>query len=184
MAALSLCCWLAILGSVKAQAHPPIVAQIRIDGNQRIYKDTILVHITQEPGQALDQSVVASDIRSIYEMGFFESVRANLAYIKGEPVLVYTVRERPLIIDVRIDGMNALSRTDSRVVQAISFLKGEILDTAAVKRAIEDLKSVFKNEGYINVEVSFTPIRRPDNTVIAVFKVAETPSQQSSRDLR
>ncbi len=100
---------------------------IRIEGNQRVYKDPILIHIEQEPGQALDEGVVDYDLKSIYKMGFFESVRANLEYIKGEPVLVYTVRERPQIIDVRIDGMNALSRTDSRVVQAVGSINGEIL---------------------------------------------------------
>ena len=114
-------------------------------------------------------------------MGFFESVRANLEYIKGEPVLVYTVRERPQIIDVRIDGMNALSRTDSRVVQAVGSINGEILDPVEIKRVIENLKSVYKDEGYINAEVTFTPFPRPDNTVIAIFKVAETPNQQCGR---
>ena len=180
LAALSLCSWLAMLAPVKAQAVPPIIAQIRIEGNQRVYKDPIL-HIEQEPGQALDEGVVDYDLKSIYEMGFFESVRANLEYTQGEPVLVYTVRERPQIIDVQNYGMNALSRTDSRVVQAVGSINGEILDPVEIKRVIENLKSVYKDEGYINAEVTFTPLRRPDNTVIAVFKVAETPSQQSSR---
>jgi len=184
LAALSLCSWLAMSAPVKAQAVPPIIAQIRIEGNQRVYKDPILLHIEQEPGQALDEGVVDYDLKSIYEMGFFESVRANLEYIKGEPVLVYTVRERPQIIDVRIDGMNALSRTDSRVVQAVGSINGEILDPVEIKRVIENLKSVYKDEGYINAEVTFTPFPRPDNTVIAIFKVAETPNQQSSRGPR
>ena len=168
---------------VKAQAVPPIIAQIRIEGNQRVYKDPIL-HIEQEPGQALDPGVVDYDLKSIYKMGFFESVRANLEYTQGEPVLVYTVRERPQIIDVQIYGMNALSRTDSRVVQAVGSINGEILDPVEIKRVIENLKSVYKDEGYINAEVTFTPFPRPDNTVIAIFKVAETPNQQSSRGPR
>jgi len=184
LAALSLCSWLAMSAPVKAQAVPPRIAQIRIEGNQRVYKDPILIHIEQEPGQALDEGVVDYDLKSIYEMGFFESVRANLEYIQGEPVLVYTVRERPQIIDVRIDGMNALSRTDSRVVQAVGSINGEILDPVEIKRVIENLKSVYKDEGYINAEVTFTPFPRPDNTVIAIFKVAETPNQQSSRGPR
>jgi outer membrane protein insertion porin family len=184
LAALSLCSWLAMLAPVKAQAVPPIIAQIRIEGNQRVYKDPILLHIEQEPGQALDPGVVDYDLKSIYKMGFFESVRANLEYTQGEPVLVYTVRERPQIIDVQIYGMNALSRTDSRVVQAVGSINGEILDPVEIKRVIENLKSVYKDEGYINAEVTFTPFPRPDNTVIAIFKVAETPNQQSSRGPR
>jgi len=183
LAALSLCSWLAMSAPVKAQAVPPIIAQIRIEGNQRVYKDPIL-HIEQEPGQALDPGVVDYDLKSIYKMGFFESVRANLEYIQGQPVLVYTVRERPQIIDVQIYGMNALSRTDSRVVQAVGSINGEILDSPVVKRVIENLKSVYNDEGYINAEVTFTPFPRPDNTVIAIFKVAETPNQQSSRGPR
>ncbi len=120
--------WLVLLAPTAAHAEPLIVSQIRIEGNQRIEKDVLLMHITQQAGQPLDESAVNKDLRSIDGMGFFVTVRAHVEYIKGQPVLVYTVRERPQIFEVRIEGMKALSRTDQRVVQAIKIHEGYILD--------------------------------------------------------
>jgi len=45
----------------------------------------------------------------------------------------------------------------------------------AVRETIENLKSVYKDEGYVDAQVTFTPIPQPDNTVIGQFKVTETP---------
>ena len=177
LASLSLlgCCFAASLAPTNANAEPPIVAQIRIAGNQRVEKDAILIHIEQEAGQPLDDGVVDWDIRSIYKLGFFSSVRANIVYSNGQPVLVYTVSELPQVIKVRIQGMEALSPTDPRVVQAIKLHEGYLLDPIAVRETIENLKSVYKDEGYIDAQVTFTPIPQPNNAAIAIFKVTETP---------
>jgi outer membrane protein insertion porin family len=169
--------WLVLLAPTNANAGYPVVAQIRIEGNQRVEKDAILIHIEQEAGQPLDNGVVNWDIRSVFKLGFFSSVSAHVVYIEGKPVLVYTVRERPQVIELRVEGMKALSPTDPRVVQAIKIHDGYILDPIAVRETIENLKSLYKDEGYINAQVTFAPVPRPNNTAIATFKVTETPQQ-------
>jgi len=90
-------------------------------------------------------------------------------------VLVYTVKELPQVIRLRIEGMEALSRTDPRVVQAIKLHDGYILDPIAVRETIENLKSVYNDEGYIDAQVTFAAVPQPNNAAIAIFKVTETP---------
>ena len=171
-----LSCWFAAsLATTNANADPPIVAQIRIEGNQRVEKDVILIRIEQEAGQPLDDGVVDWDIRSIYKLGFFSSVSAHIVYIGGQPVLVYTVKELPQVVEVRVEGMKAFSRTDPRVVKAFMLHEGYILDPVAVRGTVESLKRLYKNEGYINAQVTFAAVPRPNNATIAIFKVAETP---------
>ena len=91
LVALSLLGWwfVASLAPMKAHSEPPIVAEVRVEGNQRIEKDAILFHVPQEADQPLDDDAVGSDIRSIFEMGFFSDVSAKIVYIEGQPVLVY-----------------------------------------------------------------------------------------------
>jgi outer membrane protein insertion porin family len=174
--ALSLLGWcLVLLTPTRSNAEPPIVSQILIEGNQRIEEDPILIHITQEPDEPLDENTVDEDIKSIYGMGFFEFVKAKIVDIEGEPALVITVKERPQVIRVYIEGMNAFSRTDPRILQAIKLHDGYILDPYAVHETIENLKSVYKNEGYIDAQITFTAIPKPDNSAIGKFKVTETP---------
>ena len=152
-----------------------MVAEIRIEGNQRVEKDAILFHVTQRPDEPLDEDAVDGDIRSIYEMGFFSTVTSKIVESNGESVLVYTVKERPQVIRVYIEGMNAFSRTDPRILQAVKLHDGYILDPIAVRETIENLKSVYKDEGYIDTQITFTAVPRPENTAIGKFKVTETP---------
>jgi outer membrane protein insertion porin family len=169
--------WSVLLPPTKAHAEPPIVAQVRLAGDQRVDRNLIVSKLNQKAGQPLDKKMVDKDIKSIDQMGFFSSVQARIVYIKGQPVLVYTVRERPEVVEVRIEGMKALSRTDSRVVRAIRMNEGQILDPDEVRDTIEYLKRVYKGEGYINAQVTFVTIPRPNNTVISTFKVTEIPQQ-------
>jgi outer membrane protein insertion porin family len=178
LGALSLLgCWLVLMAPTSAHPEPLIVAVVRIEGNERVEKDAILFHVTQEPDEPFDQDAVNEDVHSIYKMGFFLSVSTKIVYDNGQAVLVYTVKERPQVIRVRIEGMEALSRTDPRVVQAIKVHDGYILDPTAVRETIENLKSVYKDEGYIDAQVTFVAVPRSNNTMISTFKVTETPEQ-------
>jgi len=78
-----------------AQAPAPVIAQIRIEGNQRVETDAIRIHISQGAGAPLDQTAVDQDIKAIYKMGFFDNVDATVESLKGVNVLVYKVKERP-----------------------------------------------------------------------------------------
>jgi outer membrane protein insertion porin family len=174
--ALSLLGWcLVLLTPTESNAEPPIVSQILIEGNQRVEQDAILFHITQEPDEPLDRDAVDGDIKSIYQMGFFEFVKAKIADIDGEPALVITVKERPQVVSVRIEGMQAFSRTDPRVAKALKLHAGYILNPTAVRETIDNLKSVYKDQGYTDSQITFVPTPRPNNTVISTFKVIETP---------
>lgn len=110
-------------------------------------------------------------------MGFFTSVRAKLEKDGDETVLVYTVSERPQVSHVRIEGMTAFSTADSRVLQSVELHKGDILDPIAVRDSIRNLKGVYKDNGYIDAQVSFCALPRPENRVIGVFRVVETAEQ-------
>ncbi|MGH7923858.1 MAG: POTRA domain-containing protein, partial [Candidatus Binatus sp.] len=79
----------------RAQGPTPIISKIEIAGNQRVEDDAIRIHITQQPNQPLDQTAVDADIKSIYRMGFFDSVTARVEQQGGRDVLVYRVKERP-----------------------------------------------------------------------------------------
>ena len=157
----------------RAQGPAPIISKIEITGNQRVDRDAILIHITQQPNQPLDQTAVDADIKSIYRMGFFESVTARVEQQGGRSVLVYRVRERPQITDVKFYGMKAVRSNDDKIVAAVKVHPGSILDPVAVKETIAGVTQVYANEGYTDAKVVFKPIPQPDNTAFGEFDVTE-----------
>jgi len=161
-----------------AQASAPIISRIQIVGNQRVEDDAIRIHITQQPGQPLDAHAVDADIKSIYKMGFFDTVTAEVTHEGGGAVLIYRVKERPQITDVRFNGMKAIRTTDDKIVAATRVHPGSILDPVAVRDTVNGVTQAYRDDGYLDATVTFKPILQPDNTAVAEFDVNEGPEVQ------
>ncbi len=164
-----------------AQGTPPVISQIRIEGNQRVETDAIRIHITQAAGAPLDQNAVDQDVKSIYKMGFFDTVDAKVEKVKGANVLVYRVKERPQITDVRLEGMKAIRSTDDKIVSATKIHSGAILDPGQVKETINGITKIYRDKGYLDAKVNFRTILQPDNTAVAVFDVSEGPKVEITK---
>jgi outer membrane protein insertion porin family len=158
-----------------ALAQPPLVSQIRIEGNQRVESDAIRIHISQQAGQPLDLRLVDQDIKSIYRMGFFQTVTPLVETANGKTILIYRVKEYPQVTDVKIEGMKEMRPTDDKVVAAMKVHPGSILDHQAVQDTINALADLYQEKSYLDATITFREILEPDNTMVAVFDVHEGP---------
>jgi outer membrane protein insertion porin family len=165
----------------RAQGPGPIINKIQIVGNQRVEEDAIRIHITQQVGQPLDPNAQSADIKSIYSLGFFSDVSAHVVQQGGQNVLVYYVKERPQITDVKLYGMKAIRSNDDKIVAAMKVHPGVILDPIAVKESINNITKVYADAGYTDAKISFKPIPQPDNTAFGEFDVVEGPKVQITK---
>ncbi|MGH7823160.1 MAG: POTRA domain-containing protein, partial [Candidatus Binatia bacterium] len=105
--------WWFCLARLAAAAEPGLpIDAVRVTGNLRVEEVAIRVHVRSQPGAPVDPAVVEQDVRAIYAMGFFEDVRAEVVEENGRRVLVYQVKERPLIREVEIEGNKKVSTED------------------------------------------------------------------------
>ena len=154
---------------------PPVISRIRIVGNQRVEEDAIRIHITAQPGQLLNEATVDQDVKAIYRMGFFESVNATVDRQGGQAILTYHVKERPLITDVRTEGMKEIKPTADEVVGAIKLHPGVVEDPQLVQASIQALRQSYQSKGYLDANITFRTVPGPNNTAIGVFHVDEGP---------
>ncbi len=159
---------------VRAQAAPTI-SQIRIVGNQRVEEDAIRIHVSAQVGRPYKEAAVDQDVKAIYRMGFFDDVKATLEHRGGQAILVYRVKERPMITDVRLEGMKNVKPSDENVVAAIKLRSGSILDPELVQSTIHGLKGVYEGKGYLDANITFRVIPQPNNTALGVFQISEGP---------
>ncbi len=166
-----------LAGGLAFAQGPPIVSEIRIEGNQRVESEAIRIHISQKAGEPLDEAKVSEDIKSISRMGFFETGVAarKIPLPDGRVLLVYVVKERPQVTDVKLEGMKAIRTTDDKVIAAVKVHPGSILDPNQVKETINDLTGVYEEKSYLDVKIVFREVLQPDNTETAVFSVTEGP---------
>ena len=84
--------WLALPANSESA---PLIARIEVRGNHRISERAIREHISSQAGQPLDIGIVDRDIKTLYQMGGFKTVKAFVRREPNENILVIAVDETP-----------------------------------------------------------------------------------------
>jgi outer membrane protein insertion porin family len=145
--------------------------EVRVAGNQRVEEEAIRVRLRTQPGSRLDEEMVDADVRSLYAMGFFDDVSAELVTEADRRVLTYRVVERPLIQSVRIEGEKKLGREELET--ALRVRPNTIFDPEKARRGIAEAKKLYEKKGYLDAAITYTLDRQPDNTATVRFEVDE-----------
>lgn len=159
----------------RAQAPSGPLAAVEIEGNLRVETQAIRSHISSRAGEPLNEATVDQDVKAIYRMGFFEQVNAEVTRRLGKPVLIFHVRERPFITDVKLQGMKAIKPTDEKIQEALKLHPGAIEDPQVVEETEKGIKKVYQDKGYLDVAVTFRTSPGPNNSAIGIFDVNEGP---------
>ncbi|MCZ6546807.1 MAG: outer membrane protein assembly factor BamA [Deltaproteobacteria bacterium] len=152
---------------VKAEEHIKL-KEVRIQGNLRVEEDGIRLHIKARQDDPFDPAVVSRDVRSIYRMGFFDDVKAELS---PEGVLTYIVIERPYVREVEIQGNSEVSR--EKIEAALGIRPRTILDRDKVLEGVERVKKLYGEQGYIRAQVDFAVSEVGNNQAKIILDVVE-----------
>ncbi len=157
--------------AAQAQGEPSI-GQVRITGNLRVEEDAIRVHLRTQPGAPFDKDTLDRDIRSIYGMGFFDQVDADVTPAEGHHVdVTFRVKERPLVRNVKVDGVTKLKKEE--VEGALRVRPHTILDPEKAKQGIEAAKKLYAEKGYLDADIRYRTEPVGENEVDVLYTVEE-----------
>ncbi|MDY0021501.1 outer membrane protein assembly factor BamA [Arenimonas caeni] len=168
---LSIALAAALAGPAHAQNYEAFqVADIRVEGLQRISAGTVFTYLPVERGDLLDRSRSGDAIRALFRTGFFSDVRLE----RQGDILVVVVTERPAINSITLTGNKDVKTEDLLVgLRSIGLAEGETFNPLNLDRVTQELTRQYNNRGKYNV--SITPsIRDLDrNRVDITIVVAE-----------
>ena len=109
-------------------------------------------------------------IKALYATGQFEDVAATCDVSSGRTMLVFSVRERPVLGAVDVSGTERLSR--GAVRDRVDLLVGQPVDPAKVAHAVQRIDSLYQAAGYYLARV------KPETTMVAgqvnlLFRISE-----------
>jgi outer membrane protein insertion porin family len=109
-------------------------------------------------------------IKALYGMGQFEDVAASCVLDGTRSMLVFTVRERPLLRNVDVTGTDRLSRGSVR--DRVDLTIGQPVDPAKVATAVQRIDSLYQAAGYYLARV------KPETTTVdggidVMFRITE-----------
>jgi outer membrane protein insertion porin family len=146
---------------------------IAVRGNDHVDEATIRGDAGLVAGANLNYRDIQRAIRAIFATGQFDDVKITCSPAAGagtRTVVAITVKERPVLSDVKIEGVDRVSKKSVR--DRIEIPEARPLNPALVTRAIERIDSLYEAHGYYLARV------RPETTFVGqqirlTFKVDE-----------
>lgn len=146
------------------------IAQVAFKGNRKIEGSAIQNAIKSAKGKVYSAEDISQDVKSIYKMGYFNDVQAEVSDTPEGAAITFIVDEKPLISQVRIKGNDAVDTKDIEAV--IATKPKQFVDNDRLRGDAEKIKDLFLNKGYLNAEIKYDTDRR-DKDIIVNFNIFE-----------
>lgn len=128
-----------------------VIGDIQVRGNDRIEAEAIKLNIKSKKGEALRSDWVSEDIRTIYKMGYFEKVDAEVSEGPAGKVLTFVVQENPTVTEVKVSGNKKIKEKD--ILAAISTKPFTLLSRSQVNDDVQKILRLYQQKGYFAADV-------------------------------
>jgi outer membrane protein insertion porin family len=165
-------------GTALAQQSQTI-DQIRVIGQRRIPKETILARMFSHQGDAYDPVSVERDFNSLWNTGYFEDLRIEREDTEKGIILNVFVRERPTIREINYKGLNAVSVSDVLdrfKKEKVGLTQESQYDPTKVMRAVTVLKEILSEHGHQFATIKPEIKTIPPASVQVNFNIKEGPT--------
>lgn len=147
------------------------IIQVKVEGNRRVETELIELNINSKSGDTLSTASVREDVKKIYALGSFEDVSAEIDRTADGVVLIYKVKEKPIVADLRIRGNDDVKSDD--ILEVITVREGRIIDLNNVKKSQEVIGLLYSEKGLIGTVVDYDIEPEGDGTVSVTFDIQE-----------
>ena len=148
-------------------------------GNRRIPKESVLARLFSRQGDLYDPAIVERDFNSLWNTGYFESVRIERVDTPACVQLYVYVKEKPTIRTIDYKGLNAvsISDVDERLKKAkVGVTVESQYDPTKIKRFEQVLKDLLAEHGHQFATVKTEVKTIPPAAVGITFNIKEGPT--------
>jgi outer membrane protein insertion porin family len=181
-------------------ASPNVIQNIRVIGNRRIPRETVLARLFTHPGDTYDPATIERDFNSLWNTGYFENLQIAREDTAKGVVLDIIVKEKPTIREINYKGLNSVSTSDVldrfKKEHVTGFSVEAPYDPTKLARAIDVIRALLAEHGHQFATVKPDIKTIPPSSVTVNFIIKEGPTVKvgnitftgnhavASRDLR
>ncbi len=156
----------------QAPLRPGAIADVKINGLKILDPDAILMRLSTSKGDVINEDIINQETKRLWDTGYFSDVSASVEQTGAGRVLLFTVVEKPRIADVKVNGSDAVSKSD--ILSAMSSKTGSVLNEKLLSQDIQKITDLYRKKGYYLAEVTYHVEERPNTaSAILVFDVKE-----------
>ncbi len=162
----------------QTQTQSQTIDQIRVIGNRRIPKETIVARLFTHVGDVYDPVSIERDFNSLWNTGYFEDLRIEREDTEKGIILDIFVREKPNIREINYHGLNSVTVSDvlDRFKKEKVGLSVESqYDPTKIKHAETVLKEMLAEHGHQFATIKTEVKTIPPASVQVNFNIKEGP---------
>lgn len=160
----------AVLPMVGWALEPFTIADIRVEGLQRIALGTVFNYLPLKRGDTVDEQASIDAIRALYKTGFFSDVVLER---EGDTLVVF-VSERPAIASITIEGNKSIpSEQLLENLKRIGFAEGRVFDRSLLDKVEQELKRQYLAMGKYGIRMQSTVTPEERNRAAVRIDIAE-----------
>jgi outer membrane protein insertion porin family len=153
--------------------------------NKRVPSDTIKYHIQTKAGGVLNMDTIRRDVKELYATNYFDDIQVEAEDGKaGGVIVVFVVKEKPLIRSIDFTGLNAITKSDvldKLREKKLSVGQESPFDPAKLKQVEGVIRSMLAEKGHQDAKVESSTEDIPPNSVKLTFKIDEGPAIKIQR---
>jgi outer membrane protein insertion porin family len=186
IAVLLLFCGSSLSAWAQQDAAPPagdqsnIVTQIRVIGNRRIPRETVLARLFTHPGDTYDPATIERDFNSLWNTGYFENLQIAREDTPKGIILDIIVKEKPTIREINYKGLNSVSQSDVldrfKKEHITGFSVESPYDPTKLARVIDVIRALLAEHGHQFATVKPDIKTIPPSSVTVNFIIKEGPT--------
>jgi outer membrane protein insertion porin family len=154
------------------------IDSIRVIGNRRIPRETILARLFIHPGDTYDINSIEASFQSLWNTSYFENLRVEREDTEKGIILNIFVREKPNIRNIDYKGLSSISQSDILdrfKKEKVSLSVDGQYDPTKVKQAETVIKEMEAEHGHQFATVKTDVKTIPPASVNITFNVKEGP---------
>jgi outer membrane protein insertion porin family len=162
-----------------AWAQQQTITQIRVIGNRRIPKETIVARLFSHEGENFDPTTVERDFNSLWNTGYFEDVRIEREDSPKGVILDVYVREKPTIREINYKGLNSVTQSDVLdrfKKEKVNLSVESQYDATRIARAEAVIRELLSEHGHQFATIKAEVKTIPPASVQVNFLVKEGPT--------
>lgn len=165
-----LCSVALLLNASLAHAQGFKIADIRINGLQRVSAGSVFGALPLNVGEQVDDQQLVESSRALFKTGFFQDIQLG----RDGDVLVITVVERPSIASIDIEGNKAISTDDlMKGLKQSGLAEGEVFQRATLEGVRNELLRQYVAQGRYSAAVDAEVVAQPRNRVGLKIRIDE-----------
>jgi outer membrane protein insertion porin family len=127
------------------------LSKIVIEGNRTIKTEEITKLLKTREGRVADQRQIKEDIRTLIAKRWFFNVEARVAQTPEGPVLIFKVKEKPVLQKVTYKGNKKIN--DKELTELTGLKEGVGYDVGQNREAARRIETHYRDKGYLHAKV-------------------------------